>query len=140
MILDKHWWRTRDGRLVPDGDPGAATLAYPRGHEVPDHLARQIGLLQAVEAEQRPSGQPEPEAGAEAQADEDADVDVEKQAEQPADKMVRKGADKAAKRPPASGPGSSVDAWREYAAKVTGEPVEAFAGMSRDEIMQLLDA
>lgn len=45
MILDKHWWRTEDGRLVPDGDPAAAILAYPRGMEIPDATARELGIV-----------------------------------------------------------------------------------------------
>lgn len=66
MILDRHWWRTADGRLVPDGDPDAAILAYPHGHEIPDHLAEKVGLAAAV-----------------------------KQAAQPANKMAARPADKA---------------------------------------------
>lgn len=46
MILDKHWWRTTDARLVPDGHPDAAFLAYPRGQEIPDATARQLGILE----------------------------------------------------------------------------------------------
>ncbi len=45
MILDRHWWRTEDGRLVPDGDPDARFLAYPTGQEIPDATARQLGIL-----------------------------------------------------------------------------------------------
>lgn len=45
MILDRHWWKTGDGRLVPDGDPDAAFLAYPAGMEIPDATARQLGIL-----------------------------------------------------------------------------------------------
>jgi hypothetical protein len=43
-------------------------------------------------------------------------------------------------RPPASGPGSGVTAWREYAAVVTGSPVESWAALTREEIVQLLDS
>lgn len=28
MLADKRYWRTADGRLVLDGDPAAAVLAY----------------------------------------------------------------------------------------------------------------
>lgn len=47
MILDKHVWRTTDSldRLVWDGDPDAAILAYPKGTEIPDATARRLGLL-----------------------------------------------------------------------------------------------
>lgn len=45
MILDKHWWRTADGDLVPDGNPEAAILAYTRGQEIPDATAKQLGIL-----------------------------------------------------------------------------------------------
>lgn len=48
MILDRHWWRTRDGRLVPDGDPDARFLAFPRGHDVPELIAEKTGLAAAV--------------------------------------------------------------------------------------------
>lgn len=111
MILDKHWWLTADGRLVPDGDPDARILAYPRGHEIPDHLAEKAGLAAAV-----------------------------KQADKPADKRGRKPADKAGpRRPPQSGPGSGADAWRAYAAAVTGEPAEALAELTRDELIELVE-
>lgn len=43
-------------------------------------------------------------------------------------------------QPPASGPGSGVTAWREYAAAVTGEPVAEFDDMSRDEIIEYLES
>lgn len=44
MILDRHWWHTVDGRLVPDGDPEAAILAYPRFTEIPDATAEKLGI------------------------------------------------------------------------------------------------
>lgn len=115
MILDKHWWRAPDGHLVPeDGDvPNGSTLAYTRGQDVPDNLARKAGLLKDYEPKQQP---------------------------RPADKMAAKPADKAApKRPPASGPGSGIDAWRAYAAEVSGEPVESLADLSRDELIALVE-
>lgn len=43
-------------------------------------------------------------------------------------------------RPPTSGRGSSVEAWREYAAALTDSPVEAWQELSREEIIELLDA
>lgn len=42
-------------------------------------------------------------------------------------------------RPPTSGPGSGVAAWREYAAAVTKTAVESWAALSREEIVELLD-
>jgi hypothetical protein len=46
MILDKHYWWTADRtRVVPDGDPEAAFLAFAKGHEVADMLARSYGML-----------------------------------------------------------------------------------------------
>ncbi|MEU8264471.1 hypothetical protein AB0C02_28095 [Micromonospora sp. NPDC048999] len=42
------------------------------------------------------------------------------------------------KRPPTSGPGSGVEAWRRYAAEVTGTPVEQWAGKSREDIIKAL--
>lgn len=43
-------------------------------------------------------------------------------------------------RPPKSGPGSGIEAWREYAAKMTNSPVESWSTLSRDEIIELLDS
>lgn len=43
-------------------------------------------------------------------------------------------------RPPTSGPGSGVAAWREYAAAVTGSPAESWAALSREEVIELLDS
>jgi hypothetical protein len=43
-------------------------------------------------------------------------------------------------RPPTSGPGSGVTAWRAYAAAVTDSPVESWSELSREEIIELLDA
>lgn len=43
-------------------------------------------------------------------------------------------------RPPTSGPGSSIAAWREYAAAVTDSPVESWQSLSREEIVELLDS
>lgn len=51
MILDKHVWRTADQRLVWDGDPDAAILAYAKGTEIPDNTARKLGLLEGEPGE-----------------------------------------------------------------------------------------
>lgn len=46
MILDKHYWWTADRtKVVPDGHPDAAFLAWAKGHEVADPVARQYGIL-----------------------------------------------------------------------------------------------
>lgn len=115
MILDRHWWKTADGRLVPDGDPDARILAYPRGHDIPDALAERAGLTAAVERA----------AGA-------------KQQPKPANKMAAKPSDKAPARPPKSGPGSGIEAWRAYVAELPdGPPAEELAELSRDELIEL---
>lgn len=46
----------------------------------------------------------------------------------------------APQRPPASGPGSGVEAWRQYAAEVTGSPAGSWATLTRDEIIELLES
>lgn len=130
MRIDRHWWRTNDGRLVPDGHPEAALLAFPRGHEIPDLVAKKTGLEAAVEKFA-------------SQSDDAPDGEL-KQAPPPADKMAPPPADKAvgrivSKRPPASGPGSGAEAWRKYAVDETGKPAEWFADMSRDQIVEFLD-
>lgn len=43
-------------------------------------------------------------------------------------------------RPPTSGPGSGVEAWRRYAADVTDSPLESWSSLTRDEIIELLDS
>lgn len=45
MIADRHYWRTADGRLVPTGHLDAEVLVYPAGAELPDDVARDLGLL-----------------------------------------------------------------------------------------------
>ncbi|WP_037322995.1 hypothetical protein [Amycolatopsis thermoflava] len=43
-------------------------------------------------------------------------------------------------RPPTSGPGSGAAAWRAYAAALTGSPAEAWAELSRDEVIAQLES
>jgi hypothetical protein len=43
-------------------------------------------------------------------------------------------------KPPTSGPGSGAEAWRAYAAAVTGSPVESWESLSRDEVKELLES
>ncbi len=57
MILDQHWWKTTDGRLVPDGDPNAAMLAYPRHTDIPDATAAKLGITIGA----MPAGRPSPD-------------------------------------------------------------------------------
>lgn len=44
------------------------------------------------------------------------------------------------KAPPTSGPGSSADAWRAYAAAVTSTPAEVWSGLERSDIIETLRA
>lgn len=68
-LADRHYWRTADGRLVPTGHLDAEVLVYPKGTELPDEVAYDLGLLE----------RPKP---------------VAKQAERPADKSRARPADK----------------------------------------------
>jgi hypothetical protein len=43
--VPQHIWRTKDGTLVPHGDPDAAFLAYAAGDELSDREAKARGLL-----------------------------------------------------------------------------------------------
>jgi hypothetical protein len=45
VIVDRHYWRTADGRMVPTGDLEAEVLVYAKGDEVPDDEALKAGLL-----------------------------------------------------------------------------------------------
>lgn len=47
--VPRHVWRTVDDRLVLDGHPEAAFLAYPRGTEMTDGEALSSGVLAAVQ-------------------------------------------------------------------------------------------
>lgn len=69
ILADQHYWNTADGRLVPTGDVDAETLAYAKGDDLPDDVARAVGLLDP----------PKPAA---------------KQADKPADKSRARPADK----------------------------------------------
>lgn len=52
MILDKHYWWTNDQKaVVPHGHPDAAFLAFAKGHELADALARKHGILKEHDAE-----------------------------------------------------------------------------------------
>lgn len=59
MIADRHYWRTKDGRFVPTGHPDAEVLAHPAGSELPDDVARDLGLLDPP-AKEAPKQAPKP--------------------------------------------------------------------------------
>lgn len=111
---DRRIYRTRDGRLVWQGDPDAAFLMYPAGREVPRSVLERVGVKQGKKP-------------------------LDKQAEKPADKASGLSVQRLPKRPPASGPGSGAEAWREYAAAVTGESPESLADLSRDELIDRVE-
>jgi hypothetical protein len=60
MIVDKRLYRTADGRLVGEGDPDAAFLAYPAGTEIPDTEAVKEGLLKKAAAKPADKAAPKP--------------------------------------------------------------------------------
>lgn len=66
----------------------------------------------------------------------DIEQEADRQAAAARDAMA---AEPQAQRPPTSGPGSGAPAWREYAAATTGTSIEEWAGLGRDEIIELLD-
>jgi len=84
MILDKHWWWTADRkRVVPDGHPDASFLAFARGHELGDAVARTYGILrEAVDQD-------------EAAAESGGELPQEKAKAAPANKARPKPGDKA---------------------------------------------
>lgn len=53
--LDRHVWRTDDGRHVPPGHQDAAFLAYPAGDEVPDAVLGELGDVPAAKRGRRPA-------------------------------------------------------------------------------------
>jgi len=65
--VPRHIWKTADGVLVPHGHPDAAILAYAEGDELTDHDAQARGLTTVYPEKAKPK---------------------------PADKAVRKPADK----------------------------------------------
>lgn len=46
--VPEHIWRTKDNRLVLTGDLDAAFLAYARGDEMSEEVARERGILDVV--------------------------------------------------------------------------------------------
>lgn len=56
--------RTTDGRLVREGDPEAAFLAYPEGEELADEEAKRSGLLELCEPEPKAAPKPQDKSGA----------------------------------------------------------------------------
>lgn len=56
MIVKGRWFWTADrSRLVSDGDPDAAFLAYPSGAQISDEEARRMGLLKVAEPVKPPT-------------------------------------------------------------------------------------
>jgi hypothetical protein len=48
-VVQGRWcWTADKSRLVPDGDPDAAFLAYPAGTEIPESEASRVGLPAAA--------------------------------------------------------------------------------------------
>jgi hypothetical protein len=43
--VERHLWRTKDGRLVPTGDLDAWILAYAKGDQIPEEIALREGLI-----------------------------------------------------------------------------------------------
>lgn len=113
--VPRHIWRTRDGRLVPDGDLDAAFLAYPAGEELSDHDAKAKGVLDVY-------------------PDEDAEVEVSaKSATEHGDKSVTVHSDKGPgelEEPKKSG---SKPDWVEYAVSKGADRDEAEAS-TRDDL------
>ncbi|ANN16249.1 hypothetical protein SD37_11735 [Amycolatopsis orientalis] len=92
--MDKHIWRTADGKLVEHGHPDAAFLQYPAGTDVPDADAKRLRLADIGKSE--PDPEPEKEAEPEksdAAADEQPDTQRAK-TRAPANKAVPKPSDK----------------------------------------------
>lgn len=55
MRVDYRVYRTRDGRLVKQGDPDAAFLEYPAGTEVADSVLKEHGLVKESKASAKPA-------------------------------------------------------------------------------------
>jgi hypothetical protein len=72
----RRLWRTRDGGLVPDGDPAAVTLAYAPGDELTDTDAQRLAPAPPTKQADKPS-------------DKQADKPSDKQADKPSDKARR---------------------------------------------------
>lgn len=64
---------------------------------------------------------------------------VEQATSAPGEKRrVKPASEQSPKRPPTNGPGSGVEAWRDYAHAVTGEPLVELAKLTRDELIELV--
>jgi len=66
MIVEKRLYRTTDGKLVEEGDPDAAFLAYPAGAELSDEEARREGLLSEKKPPPKAAAKPADKAAAKA--------------------------------------------------------------------------
>jgi hypothetical protein len=91
MKLTQSWWHNAEkNKLVPEGHPDAAFLAYPAGHEVNDDVARHLGMLVDPEPEGDDKAEAEAKAAEEAKAKAEADEAEVKSAAKPADKSAAK--------------------------------------------------
>ena len=60
IVLAERHWLTRDGRLVEDGHPDAATLYCALGHSVP--RAEYEALAKASKPKPEPNTEPKPKS------------------------------------------------------------------------------
>lgn len=90
MRADRRLWRTADGkRLVDDGDPAAAFLAYAAGDEVAEPDRRLVDAPAEPEPEPEPEEDPDDDGQDEDAPEEDAEPEkVEEPA--PAKKPTRR--------------------------------------------------
>jgi hypothetical protein len=69
MQAQEKLYRTTDGRLVKEGDPAAAELAYNPGDEVPEDEARRSGLMPEEGGQDQPQGGQPPQGGEQPQGE-----------------------------------------------------------------------
>jgi hypothetical protein len=101
MILDKHYWWTADRtRVVPDGDPEAAFLAFAKGHEVADTLARSYGMLRDDQPEEAAAADGDTSGKVDGSTGEGDDADDEKAGEKADEKAKAAPANKARTKAP----------------------------------------
>lgn len=96
MKATQRLWLTDNGRLVPEGDPKATSLAYVVGDEMSENHAQQLKQMESGGGFDNQAGQQsQADGGGEAQAeradqaDDGDDADGEGQAEQPGKDAMR---------------------------------------------------
>jgi hypothetical protein len=57
VVRGRWYWTADKSRLVGEGDPEAAFLAYPAGTEIPDGEAKRVGLPAGAAAKMAPKPQ-----------------------------------------------------------------------------------